>query len=63
MKKMSNNKLFARVKAELAVSRMRNASLRKGLSALSPKEIEEEIKAARKAKKRKHIKSPKNHDS
>jgi hypothetical protein len=52
MKKMSNNKLFARAKAVLAASRMRKTSLKEGLSALSPKEIEEEIKAARKAKKK-----------
>ena len=53
MKKISNNKLVTRTKAEFAVSRMRKTSLKKGLSALSVKEIEIEIKAARRSKRMK----------
>jgi prevent-host-death family protein len=43
--------LLRRAKAELAVSRMRKDSLKRGLSKLTTKEIETEIKAARKARK------------
>jgi antitoxin (DNA-binding transcriptional repressor) of toxin-antitoxin stability system len=38
-----------RSKAELAVSRMRKAAIKKGLPNISKKEIDKEIKAARKA--------------
>ncbi|MDO9289386.1 MAG: hypothetical protein Q7T83_11430 [Thermodesulfovibrionales bacterium] len=44
-------KLLRRAKAELAVSRMRKASIKKGLSKLTTKEIDAEIIAARKARK------------
>lgn len=44
-------KLLRRAKAELAASRMRKASLKKGLSKLTTKEIDAEIMAARKARK------------
>ena len=44
-------KLLRRAKAELAVSRMRKASLKRGLSRLTTREIEAEIIAARKARK------------
>ncbi|MEW6110195.1 MAG: hypothetical protein AB1632_13675 [Nitrospirota bacterium] len=44
-------KLLRRAKAELAVSRMRTASLKKGLSKLTTKEIEAEIIAARKSRR------------
>ncbi len=44
-------KLLRRAKAELAVSRMRKASLKKGLSKLTAKEIDAEIVAARKERK------------
>ena len=44
-------KLLRRAKAELAVSRMRKASIKKGLSKLTAKEIDAEITAARKARK------------
>ena len=44
-------KALRRAKAELAVSRMRKASLKKGLSKLAAKEIEEEIIATRKARR------------
>lgn len=40
-----------RAKAELAVSRMRQTALKKGLSGLTAKEIEAEITAARKKRK------------
>ncbi len=40
-----------RAKAELAVSRMRQSAEKKGLSGLTPKEIEAEIAAARKKRK------------
>lgn len=40
-----------RAKAELALSKMRAASLEKGLSRLSEKEIESEIRSVRKARK------------
>lgn len=40
-----------RAKAELAVSRMRQTALKKGLSGLTAKEIETEITAARKKRK------------
>lgn len=40
-----------RAKAELAVSRIRGTSLRKGLSKLTAKDIEVEITATRKARK------------
>jgi prevent-host-death family protein len=41
-------KVFRRTKAELAVSRMRKAAVKKGLSGISREEIEAEIKAVRK---------------
>jgi prevent-host-death family protein len=41
-------KIFRRAKAELAVSRMRKAAARKGLSRISKEKIEAEIKAVRK---------------
>lgn len=44
-------KAIRRAKAELALSKMRKASLEKGLSKLSDKEIEAEIRSARKARK------------
>ena len=44
-------KLLRRAKAELAVSKMRKASSKKGLSNLTAKEIDAEITAARKARK------------
>jgi prevent-host-death family protein len=44
-------KALRRAKAELAVSRMRKTSLKKGLSKLAAKDIEEEITAARKARR------------
>ena len=44
-------KALRRAKAELAVSGMRKASLKKGLSKLAAKEIEEEIIATRKARR------------
>ena len=44
-------RLLRLAKAELAVSRMRKLSLKKGVSKLTAKEIETEIIAARKAKK------------
>ncbi|MBI5026230.1 MAG: hypothetical protein HZC12_05795 [Nitrospirae bacterium] len=43
--------VLRRAKAELAVSRMRKTSLKKGLPKLTTKDIEVEIKAARKARK------------
>jgi len=43
-------KVIQRAKAELAVSRLRKAALRKGLSGVSKKEIESEIKAVRRAR-------------
>jgi prevent-host-death family protein len=43
-------KIFRRAKAELAVSRMRKAAARKGLSRISKEEIDAEIKAARRAR-------------
>jgi prevent-host-death family protein len=45
-------KMLRRAKAEIAVSRMRKASLMKGLSKLPQKEIESEIKSVRKARKK-----------
>lgn len=44
-------KALRRAKAELAVSRMRGASIKKGLSKLTTKEIEAEIIAVRKSRK------------
>jgi len=44
-------KMLRRAKAEIAVSRMRKASLKKGLDKISQKEIESEISSARKARK------------
>lgn len=44
-------KALRRAKAELAVSRMRKTSLKKGVSKLGIKNIEEEITAARKARR------------
>lgn len=44
-------KALRRAKAELAVSRMRGTSLKKGLSKLTAKDIEVEIMATRKARK------------
>lgn len=44
-------KVIRRAKAELAVSKMRKAALKKGLSKLDKKEIESEISAARKARR------------
>ena len=44
-------RLLRLAKAELAVSRLRKLSLKKGVSKLTAKEIETEIIAARKAKK------------
>ena len=44
-------KAIRRAKAELALSKMRAASLEKGLSKLSDKEIEAEIRSVRKARK------------
>ncbi len=43
-------KALRRAKAELAVSRMRKAAAKKGLSGLSGEEIDAEIKAARRAR-------------
>lgn len=43
-------KALRRAKAELAVSKMRKASVKKGLPRLTPEEIETEILAARKAR-------------
>ncbi|NCO67097.1 MAG: prevent-host-death protein [Nitrospirae bacterium CG_4_10_14_0_8_um_filter_41_23] len=40
--------VFRRTKAELAISRMRKAAVKKGLSGISREEIEAEIKAVRK---------------
>lgn len=44
-------KAIRRAKAEIALSKMRAASLEKGLSKLSDKEIEAEIRSVRKARK------------
>lgn len=44
-------KAIRRAKAELALSKMRAASLEKGLNKLSNKEIEAEIRSVRKARK------------
>ena len=44
-------KALRRAKAELAVSKMRKTSLKKGLSKLAAEDIEEEITAARKARR------------
>lgn len=44
-------KALRRAKAELALSKMRAVSLEKGLTSLSKKEIEAEIKSVRKARK------------
>jgi len=43
-------KVFRRTKAELAVSRMRKAAVKKGLRGISKEEIEVEIKAVRRAR-------------
>ncbi|MEW6571900.1 MAG: type II toxin-antitoxin system prevent-host-death family antitoxin [Nitrospirota bacterium] len=43
-------KIFRRTKAELAVSKMRKAAVKKGLSSISKEEIEAEIKAVRRAR-------------
>lgn len=50
-------------KVKFAVSRMRKTFLKIGLSKMTAKEIDAEIKTVRKARKRKYIKSLKNHDS
>jgi prevent-host-death family protein len=42
--------IIRRTKAELAISRMRKAAIRRGLSKLSKKEIDLEIKAVRRAR-------------
>lgn len=47
-----NTHSVRRAKAELAVSKMRRTSLKKGLSKLTVKDIEAEINAVRKIKKR-----------
>lgn len=52
-KNFNNSRIPRQAKAELAISRMRKTSLQKGLSKLTLKEIEAEIIAVRKAKKRK----------
>lgn len=44
-------KALRRAKAELAVSRMRTSSIKKGLSNITNKEIEAEIKSVRKTRK------------
>ena len=44
-------KAFRRARAELAVSKMRKASVKKGLPLLTPEEIETEILATRKARR------------
>ncbi len=49
-KDVNNSRAFPCAKAELAVSRMRKTSLKRGLSKLITKGIETEIIAARKAK-------------
>lgn len=43
-------KVFRRTKAELAISRMRKAAVKKRLSGISGEEIEAEIKAVRRAR-------------
>lgn len=61
--KIFNNKMSPLAKVKFAVSRMRKTFLKIGLSKMTAKEIDAEIKTVRKARKRKYIKSLKNHDS